>query len=285
MLSSGIFYGFLAMLAYGTANGLSQVPSKELGARTTIFLRGVIMTLFFGILLFFSSPRYDTSGILIALAIAALGYIPLYLFYKAVQKGKIGVVAPVADSAVVFTVLYSVLWYGEQFSLGQGIALVLIVLGLIFLSLNVQEWRRSELFSLKSGVPYAIVCSLLWGVVYFLLKIPTVTLGPVLTTLLLEGGVTVVAGVHMVALREKITRPTRRLWWYVAALGVAVGVGSLCYTLGLEAAPVSVVAPITFSAPLLSVLYGRIVFSERLRNLQYLGILSVVAGIVLVFVM
>ncbi len=91
MLSLGILYGFGAMITYGISNGLSQVPSKELGARTTIVLRGLLITLFFGVLAFFSAVRYDLEGILIGLGIAVIGYIPLYLFYKAVQRGKIGI--------------------------------------------------------------------------------------------------------------------------------------------------------------------------------------------------
>jgi drug/metabolite transporter (DMT)-like permease len=45
---------------------------------------------------------------------------------------------------------------------------------------------------------------------------------------------------------------------------------------------VSVVAPLTFANPLISIIYGKFVYKEKLSTYQYLAIILILIGIILI---
>jgi len=56
--------------------------------------------------------------------------------------------------------------------------------------------------------------------------------------------------------------------------------GSLFFNLGIQVAEVSIVAPIAFSAPAISVLYARLVYKEKLLLRQYIAVVCIIFGII-----
>ena len=137
-LNLGILCGLIAMLAFGISNGLAKAPSQKLRIRTFICYRNGIVSLLL-LAAFFLLPLPFTFSLhyaLIALAIGAAGYIPLAAFYAALSKGKTGVVTPIANASVLFTVLFSMFFFNERLTTQQTIALVMIIAGIITVSLN-----------------------------------------------------------------------------------------------------------------------------------------------------
>jgi drug/metabolite transporter (DMT)-like permease len=61
--------------------------------------------------------------------------------------------------------------------------------------------------------------------------------------------------------------------------------GTLAFNLGISLANLSIVAAISSSGPLVSTIYSRIVYKEKLKLSQYLGGILIVLGIVFVSVL
>ncbi|MFH1432910.1 MAG: EamA family transporter [archaeon] len=283
-LSLGIVFGLIAMAGFGLHTAISQVPIRSVGIVRTIFFRNIFTSsiLLAGVLLFQQHATLSLKYVGIALAISFMGYIPLVMFFKALNSGKVGVVTPIANSSVIFTILFSILFFGESLSGVQTLSIALIVLGIVLISVDFGGLKNSMLLKVSSGVPYALVTSVLWGVVFFLFKIPVDVLGPILTAFVTEFGIMIFAAANMGLMRMKFTVPDKKDIRYIGIASFFGAIGALAYNYGITFADVSIVAALTFANPLVSTLYAKIVYREKLCTLQYLAILLMIAGIVLI---
>lgn len=280
----GIIFGVIAMLGFGLCNAVSQVPVRKIGSTKTVFFRGALISGMYLIVLavFWSKINFNLQYILIAFAIALLGYIPLVTFYKALEKGRVGVVTPVANSSVIFTILFSVIFFGESLNTIQVVSMVAVVIGIFLISVDFKNLKGSHLLKLSSGIPYALVSCLLWGLVISLFKIPVTVLGPILTSFIIEFGNTIYSGIHLKVKKASMRLPSKKIFKYVFWVALFGAIGTLFLNLGIAVSKVSIVAAITFSNPWITVLYGKFVYKEKLRPQQWLAIGIILCGIVLI---
>ncbi len=283
-LPLGIIFGLIAMLAYGLSGAIAKVPIKKLGAIRTIFFRNLFTStmLLFIVLFFIETSTFSLTYILIAFVISFIGYIPFFTFFKAVKAGKIGVVMPIANSSVVFTVLFSILFYGESLSGIQLLSIILIIGGIMLVSVDFSDLKNSNLFNVSSGVPYALVTCFLWGLVYFLFKIPVDVLGPILSSFMIEFGSLFFSAIHLKVLKKGFGVPQVKYWIYIFFVALTGAIGTLAYNFGIQVADVSIVAALTFANPLVAAVYARLVYKEKLGSLQYSAMGLILLGIILI---
>lgn len=280
----GIFFAVIAMLGYGFGNALAKVPIQKIGSERTIFYRNAMVSiLLLVIFLFFAhSATFSAKYILIAILIAIIGYIPLLFFYKALNIGKVGLVSPVANSSMAFTVLFSIIFFHESISFGQAGTIILIILGIILISLDPKDLKNSKLLKISSGLPYALVTSILWGLVFFLWKIPVSILGPILTSLVIEFGTMVCSVIYIYIVKKDFQRPDNKILKYILFMSLGGALGTLFFNMGIEKTNVSIVSPIASGAPLIATLYAKLVYKEKLSKLQYLAIIMIILGVILI---
>lgn len=277
----GIFFAFLSMLGFGLSNALAKQPSREFGSVPALFLRQCVVVLMVLTVMALAPVPAEISGngLLIALALAMIGYLPVAAFFEGMRRGKIGVVAGIGNSKLLVTVMLSSIFLGEQITLQQGLLVMIIISGLLALSLDFRDLPRSDLFTAASGVPHAVVACLLWGVIFFLLKIPVQMIGPVLTTVVIEAGVLICGGLHVRLRNMELRRPRGSMVLMTALCGICCGCGTLFYNLAIARADVTLVSAISFSAPVVSALYGRIVHDERLSRAQMAALAVIITGV------
>lgn len=281
-ISPGILFGLISMVGFGLSNAISKAPVQAIGPIKTIYIRNMMIGILMLIVLVFWLPQVDFSlaYILISFGIAVFGYFPLVTFYKAIKVGKVGIVSPIAGSSIIFTVLLSLIFFGESMTLTKTLSLTLITAGIILISINLKNVKTSDFLKFSSGIPYALITCIGWGIVFFLLKIPVDILGPILTSFVLELGTLIMSVLHLRKQRESFHLPKGkilRLILYVAVFGAA---GTLFLNLGISRAEVSIVAPLAAASPLIATIYGIWVYKERLRIHQYAAIVLMIVGIV-----
>ena len=281
-ISLGIIFGLLTMLGYGISNAMVKVVVQKIGpVRTTFFRNTLVSVILFVVMLFYiSQTDFNLWFIVIAISISFLGYIPLITFYKALNVGKVGVIAPIANSSFIITVILSVVFFSEKLQSLQIAAIVFVLIGIILISIDFKELKNSGVKKLAAGVPLAMLTCILWGLVFFLLKIPVNVIGPVLTSLILEVGIMIWSGLHLGVKKERLRMPDKKTLLMVSGVAIFTALGTLCYNLGIEIASVSIVVALGFSSPLVATIYGRLVYKEKLGMIQYLGILVVLFGVV-----
>ena len=279
-VSQGTLYGLLTMMGFGMCNALSRIPVSEIGPLKTLFYRGVcitLMQLFFLVLWF--PIQIDLVGLLMGIAVAVFAYFPVMFFYKGLNLGRVGVIVPIANTSAIITTLLAVIFLNETFSTLQIGSAFVIIVGVFLLSVDFKSFRDSGLLRFTSGVPYALGACVLWGILFFVYKYPVSHIGPILTSFFVEVGVMVLCFGHIKIKKESLSIPIRYFQYLIPNAFFSI-IASVSYNIGIESSAMSVVAMLYMANPLISTLYVRIFYQEKLSIQQYIGISVAIIGLV-----
>lgn len=282
MIAGAILFGLISMFSYGLANTYSLPLAKRHGPARFLLLRGIVVC---AILLVLAIPNLhylsNWQAVLAALGIGIFGYLPPLAFTHGIKISRISIVAPIAGTAPFITVLLSVLLLNTHLHGIQWLGIAVIILANIAVSVNFRSLRSSNILKLASGVPYALVAALLWGLVYFLLIYPTRSLGPWVSALLLEFGLVIAATVHLKFKREElqVAKAADKLLIFNA---VVIALGTLGFTIGVKYFNVGLVAALANSTAVVSIIAATLVHHERLTRMEKVLAAFMIAGVVLV---
>jgi uncharacterized membrane protein len=272
-MNEAIIYALIGMLGLGLSNSFAKKPANLIGSRKTAFYSRIIS---FSILLIASiflikNYSFNLNDFLIAFLICLFGYLPLLFFYLALKNGRVGIVTPISGTSIIVASFLSILFYNETLSSIKMISILIIVLGIFFLTYN-PEGKES-----KQSIIFALLAALFWGILSFLMKIPTVALGGLLSALMLEGGVLIGSLVHQ---KFKIKKLENNIKKNILFIGLFVSLGSLFAMKAISIEEVSIVAPIIGAYPIVTVLHSQFILNEKLNLKEIFFILIIILGIV-----
>jgi len=275
----GVIFGFLSMIGYGLSNSISKQPIQKIGVTKTIFYRNVFTSIILFVLILFNRNQiWSIKFIIFTILISILGYFALVFFFKSIKIGKVGVVVPVANSSIIITVFLSIIFFKENLSIQKISSLILIILGVILISVNISDFKKSNIFKFSSGVPYSLVTMILWGLTFFLLKIPVNVIGPILSVFIIEFGIVIFSGIS----NKDFTLPDKKTLGTIFLIAILGAIGILFFSFGISIYDVSIVATISSANPLISTFYGLFVFKEKLSMKQYLATFLIIFGLIVI---
>lgn len=282
-LTLGIIFGLIACFSAGLSNALVKVPTKELGANKVIFYRNIFNTIFLLIivLLTLDKATFSPTYILITLGLSFFGYWPMYFFYRAASIGKVGIISPIASANSMIAVILATFLFNEKLSVLQLFSIIVIVVGVILISINPKDFDRSSIFKVSSGIPYALLAALGWGIWMALIKIPITHLGPYLTSFIVEAGALITAFFILRGSRERLVLQNKKLLNYIIPISLLMVLWSVAYYQGVNVSDVSIVVAISSASPVVVALYGRLFYKEKLETKQYFSIALLILGIIL----
>ena len=280
----GLIAGTLTMLWYWVGNLVMKIPISHVWVWRNLFWRSGIhlfLVWVFSCRYFLShdfivAPRYRFY----AAWAAAIWFIPFVTFLKSIDMGKVSIVVPIANSSLLFTVIFTWLLLWESLNLMWWLAIFLIVWWLMLLSLSFHDLRWSDIFSVSSWVPYALFSSLgrWFSFVLFSLLIPEI--GRVVMTLIIS----LVNFCSSLLMMRRHTQTFLMPEWlsmkYIGITALWAVVWTASYNWWVSLASTNLVAAIWFSGPLVVVIWSYFLYHERLSLQQYIWVLIVVAGIV-----
>jgi len=284
-MSTGIIFGLGALVCWGLSNSLAPLVIKKIGPIPTVLWRYLWEALIFVPIFIYFWPtfHFNLFFILLTFLIAFIGYIPVVTFYRALNVGKIGVVAPVSNSSIVITVILSMAIFRETPSLWQIFAIALIILGVLVMSINLSDFKSSQIFNKNSGLGWALITCLLWGIVFALFKIPINVIGPILTAIVLEVATGLYAMATLMLQRQSLKfAGDQKLLGVAFLIGLFGALGITLFNYGVQNYNVSLVVPIALSNPLISIIFGRLAYKEHLAGRQIWAGLLIIGGIVLI---
>ncbi|WP_018654182.1 DMT family transporter [Actinomadura flavalba] len=279
-----------AALAYGAADFLGGAVSRRSTAVRTVLwcvpigLAGLVAVS----LLAGGRPASGPLGWGFAAGLA--GGIGLIALYRALARGPMSVVAPVsALAAAVLPVGVGVL-RGERLD-GPVVAGVLLCLAAIGLVSMERDERRRDAASglLENGPLLAAVSGLCFGVFYILLKEAGDSAGlwPIVGARVGNLAVVLVAAGVLLVRHGALPGPPvrgRATLALVVLSGLLDAGANALYFLAAQAGLLSLAAVLTSLYPAVTVLLARVVYAERLRAVQRLGLAVAIAGVALVTV-
>ncbi|MDD4160238.1 MAG: EamA family transporter [Synergistaceae bacterium] len=223
------------------------------------------------------------------------------LYFIAIKKIGVSLAVPVTNSYPMFVVLTSWLMLGEPITMQIVLGIIVVLSGLLLLRFGgdrdnpeKDDHRAKEIgFSrLMEGFLFAIGAGLSWAIGAPLTKMAMETsgLGPIEITFYRALVFLIISWSYrflLVKYRPEMVMPLRRLpvkgWTYfLGAAVIGLGLGSIFYTTCINSMPVAVVTAITATSPFIAALFGHFVLNDRLRGLQWAGVVLIITGSVTV---
>lgn len=281
----GVIFGIIAMVGWGTADFFVAKAVRK----TTIFkifvwsqiigaiLFLLIFSLFFKFLKF---PFLSYTTIAVILISGFLDTVSYLAFYKGLQIGKVSIISPVTACWSVVTVILSLIFLNETLTTLQAISVGLAILGAVLSSFKLHDLLKLKLTNLASGVEYAIVTLLAWGIYFVFIDVLVAELSWFLPILLIKTVVVFYLLVYSGATKKNISFP-KNVALLVVLIGVLEAIAFLSYGVGITSEYTAIVAPIAAALPAVTMVLARIFFKETLEINQKIGIVSVLTGLVL----
>ncbi len=275
----------ITMVGFWVVNSISKFVLEEVWPIRTIFRRTLCEFFFIlGIMLIFWEPTWsiENKDIWMMIMTAVLWYLPFLSFQFALQRGDVGIIAPVGNSSLLFAAPFAYLILWETLSRIWVTWILGVVVWLILLTVNFASLKSSTLFSFKHGVPFALWASMGWGLVFILLAISARELGPLMTTFILLSVNFLCSSLLMMSKDENTQIPSKRSSMIVALVAVCSLSWVFAYNIGVAGAETYVVSALWFSSPIVAVIIGYLFFKERLTLQQVLGLVLMISCLIII---
>jgi drug/metabolite transporter (DMT)-like permease len=267
-----------AAVAWGAADYLGGLKSRVVATTVVVIVGQFTGLVLVGVVVALNGDgppeaRYVGYAVLAGLA----GAVGIGALYRGLAVGSMSIIAPITATGAVIPVVAGVAT-GERPTHLQGAGLALALGGVV---LAARQDSGSQVGArVAAGVGLALLAAL--GIGSFLLALDAASEGGVPWALLIQRTVCVLL-VLAVAL---FVRPHFRVGWRNTAPLVAIGAldmsANALFALASTRGLVSVVSVLASLYPVTTVLLARLLLGERIARLQQVGVVTALAGVVLV---
>jgi len=281
-----VIFGLTAALGWGLADYAGAVAGRRIGSLPTVVMGQVLSAVFMTVLVVATGQEVSRAGAFLGL-LALNGIFTSFAYathYKALELGPVAVVSPIGGAYAVVGIALAIAINGEDpgaVALGGA---VVTVAGVVLVSTDIAAFRAG----VRGGAPglrWSVVASISFGVAAFLLGTAAQEMGWVLG---LWGSriAQVTCYLPVVALQRgdfATLRAGGARTGIVVALAAGAGdiLGVTTYSAGAEAGFLSIVLAASAIFPMVAVLLSIAFLHERLAANQWLGLLLVVIGLLL----
>ncbi|HLD18399.1 MAG TPA: EamA family transporter [Candidatus Nanoarchaeia archaeon] len=282
MISLGIIFAIGSLICWGTADYVQKLIFGKINVKQLLFwsapLNIIITAAFFPF--FWEPTSFPLSSIIFAIVTGILNGLGLIFFLTALSKDKLSLVTSIGSAYPVITIILGIIILRENLSSIEGIGIAIVMIGVIAAGFV----HTGKKFQLTSSMTILLFSELFWGFGFFFYKLSLPGLGWYAATLINTVALAAVMvpfayikGDGHAAIKNNLLAPI------VFSIFLAVG-GTLLYAFGISIERTSIVTPISAMFPLVAIVLGYFFLKEKLQLHQYLGIASVLIGIVLVSV-
>ena len=199
-------------------------------------------------------------------------------YFKALQLGDINKVVPIDKSSTVLTILLGWLLLREPVSPAKALGALLLAVGTLWM-IDKRDPARTEPEH-RLWLPYAVGSAVFASLTAILGKVGIAGVDSNLGTAVRTCVVLVMAWVmvFVTGKSSQVRQIPRGELGVLCLSGLATGGSWLCYYRALQQGPASVVVPIVKLSILVTVVFSRLVFGEKLSPRAAAGLTLVVAG-------
>jgi len=287
----GILLGLLTALSWGGSDFLARFATRRIGTlRTMLYMQftGFILLTIFLPWLGGWGHLADGSGwqpwAWGALA-GVLNCAASLTLYRSFEIGKMAVVAPLSASYPVLTVLLSLL-SGEHLRMARAIGIACTLLGVALVAGGEKTPDEDDVEGVRragKGIGWALCSAIGFGFLFWLLgtRIVPATGATQTVWLLRLTSSLLTAGLILVA-RKSIKPPTDRVGGWILAMALTDTGAFVMNNFGMQIEQVAVVSVLASLYGAVTVGLAAIVLREHASRWQWLGIISIFAGIFLI---
>jgi drug/metabolite transporter (DMT)-like permease len=296
-MAIGLLLGLVAAVLWVSTDVTAALSSRRLGSlrvAAIVQLTSLVVIVALCVLRSASFPAKpgDTAVALVTGAVAAVAYLS---FFTALRIGPVSVVSPVVAAYGGLTVVLAVVLRGETLAPLQALGAAVATIGVILTGLVSDSGLRGARVAGR-GVMFAVVALICFSILTIGLAGPIRSAGwlPVLLASRTANSATIgLVLVGVLAARPRAAAPLLEpgtgpsvAWRTAVAVAMAGGLldiaGFIVFAIGLEQAPTWIVGLASSFGPVVTVLVAVVLWGERLRANQWLGLAGIAAGLVAV---
>lgn len=277
-IGSAFFAGITSILA---KCGIQKTDSTVATA-----IRTIVVLIFSWLMVVITGTIGEISSIqgktLLFLILSGLSTGASWLFYfHAIQIGNINKVAAIDKSSTVLTILLALIFLGEGISVEKLIAVLLIGIGTLLMISKKEEKENKQS---QMGLVCAVLSAVFASLTSILGKIGITGIDSNLGTAIRTFVVLLMAWlmVFVTGKQREVGKIEKKEMIFICASGLATGGSWLCYYRALQEGPASVVVPIDKLSILVTIIFARMVFKEKLNKKAMLGVVLIVVGTILI---
>jgi drug/metabolite transporter (DMT)-like permease len=284
----------IAALCWGSTDVMGTIGGRRLGSLPVIAIAQASSLAISAVVALGLRLQLPSDPFVLLLAgvfgvVAAGAYLS---FFTALRIGPLAVVSPVVAAYGGLTVLLAVVVRGETLHPIQALGAMLATAGVVLTGIVFDGgWRGTRIVG--RGVLFSLVAMFLFAVLTVGLATPIRIAGwlPVLLASRVANALTIwtVLVVVVVArprgsetLLATTAGRTNRAVLAAVAAGVLDIVGFVAFAIGLERAPTWIVGLASSFGPVVAVIVAVVLWGERLRASQWVGLAGIAAGLVAV---
>lgn len=279
--------GLAGMFGYGISDFFAKKTIDRIGDLRTLFYTQLFGALFisFYFLTNPSLPVFSAANSLYIFLFGFFNFVGYLALYRSFEKGKMTIVSPIASSYTVLVAITSFLFFGEFFSPVKLLVLLLVITGVFATAVDFKKLRdglQSSDFS--KGVPHALVSLLIFGLYIPFWDKFLEGSGWVVWVILVRLILAVVLLLYSLFIEKK---PILFKGWSIAAWLVlvaffeAAGSFGSAWAYSASANTTSVITALISGYSLVTAVLAFIFLKERLVLNQYIGVLLIIAGLIL----
>jgi bacterial/archaeal transporter family protein len=281
-----ILSGLAGMFGWGTYDFLGSVYAKQIGPFKSFFWSQLVGLIFTLLLIFVFTIHLNVPIlIIILLPIAAILYSAGYLlFFKGFEIGNnVSIVAATMNLWAVFTMLFAFIFMGQRLSTIQLLGVLMIISGVILASLNWSNIRYQR-YQFSSGVKEAALGAFFFGIFWNISEIVSREIGWLLTTLFVKLGIILFLLLfsHLAKREINLNKTTTKIKVVVVLMGIIEVGAVLIVNYGLTIGHAILITPISSALSIVTIILAIIFLKDRITKLQGFGIITTVAGIVVI---
>src|SRR3984957_4996993 len=302
-ISLAIILGLTGAISWGAADFAARFASRQVGAYRTLFFMQFFGFLALSVYLKFTggfsrgiAPGWQPWALTVAAGL--LNVLASLALYHSFEHGTLSIVGPVSSSYPALTVALSLL-SGERIHSVRAAGLAVTLLGVILAATSfaqaksttaetdAQQARPNHAANsrahLSTGVGWAICAALGFGVLFWFLGFHVVpAVGSAVSVWVMRLTALVSLSLAAAPTRQTLKLPRGKVWWLLLAVGILDTAAFVANNAGLSTGQVSVVSVLASLYGAITVLLAWIFLRERLEPSQWLGIVLIFIGIVLV---
>ncbi len=286
-----ILYAVGSSFFAGITSILAKIGIKKTDSNVATAVRTIVVLAFSWIMVLIVGSGNQIGNIstktLVFLVLSGLATGASWLcYFRALQKGDINKVVPIDKSSTVLTILLALIFLGEGLSPVKIISVILIALGTLMMIDRKAPTEADRDKDSRGWLIYAVLSAVFASVTAILGKVGIEDIDSNLGTAIRTTVVLLMAW-FMVLITGKcseVKKIEERELLFIVLSGIATGASWLCYYRALKEGPASVVVPIDKLSILVTMVFSRIVFKERLNLKSGAGLAAIIAGTILLAV-
>lgn len=287
----GLLTGLGAALSWGTMDIASALSARLIGSLRVTAGVQLICAVFLGLLALAAGTVLPTDPTALGMA-ALLGLIgagAYFAYFTGLRIGPISVVSGMVAAYGGLTVMLSVVLRGETLTPLQALGATIATIGVIMTGIAFGGGLRATRFA-GPGVVFAVVALVLFALMAITMDIALESadwIQVLLVSRLVIGFVSILAIIAIAVAGRRDTSsssrppvPVRRVVIMLVIAGALDATGLVSFAIGLSSAPTWLVGLASSFGPAVTILVAVAFLGERLKGIQWLGLLGVAIGMI-----